>query len=249
MKPAPAVGILMGLAICGCGVEPDAQVLSPLSPGGAGSGERGPEAADPHQQAVERLLAFPPEASSFQDPRLRSLELVRHEDRDAVMALLPLAPGMAVADVGCGIGWFSFHLARAVGSEGHVWAVDIEPRYLEIVAERMADPAYPHPGNISTVLGFEDRLPLEPASLDLAFLSHLDFHLVRPLAPEHHAALLRSVGEALKPDGRLVVLQWLGAREGATAEDLVANYQDLGFHLEARYALDEHGSVLLILGR
>lgn len=217
----------MGLAICGCGVE----------------------SADPHQLAVERLLEFPPEASEFEDPRLRSLELVRHEDRAAVMALLPLEPGMNVADVGCGIGWFSFELARAVGSEGLVFAVDLEPRYLEVLAERMGDPAYPHPGNLRPVQGSEDRLPLEPASVDLAFLSHLDFHLVRPLAPAHHVDLLRSVGQALTPDGRVAVLQWLGARDGATADDLLANYRDLGFDLETRHDLTEHGSVLLILRR
>jgi SAM-dependent methyltransferase len=231
MHLALTLGVLAFVGIVACEAEPEV----PLT--------------DPHQQAVERLLEFPPEASEFEDPKLRSLELVRHEDRDAVMALLPLEPGMVVADVGCGIGWFSFDLARAVGAAGRVFAVDLEPRYLEVLAERMGDPSYPHPGNISTVQGVEDQLPLEPASVDLAFLSHLDFHLVRPLAPAHHVDLLRSVGAALRPDGRVVVLQWLGAREGVTTEDLIANYGDLGFTLEARHDLADHGSVLLILRR
>ena len=52
------------------------------------------EPANPHEQAVERLSEFPAEASEFQDPKLRSLELVRHEDQDEVMALLPIEPGM-----------------------------------------------------------------------------------------------------------------------------------------------------------
>lgn len=202
---------------------------------------------DPHQQAVERLLAFPPEASEFEDPRLRSLELVRHEDRAQVLALLPLEPGMRVADVGCGIGHFSFALSRAVGPTGSVLAVDLDPAVLEVLRARMGDPAFTHAGNIALVEGREDRLPLEPGSVDLAFLAHLDFHLVRPLAPAHHVDFLRSVGRALAPGGRLVVLQWLGAREGATSGQLVANYQDLGFELEARHELAEHGSVLLIL--
>ncbi len=231
-----------------CAGEP--AMNSPLSPGGEGSGERGTlTPADPHQQAVERLLAFPPEASAFQDPRLRSLELVRHEDREQVMALLPVVAGSKVADVGCGIGHFTFHLARAAGPEGQVWAVDLEPRYLELLGERMADPDFPHPGTITPVQGAEDRLPLDPASLDLAFLAHLDFLLVRPLAPAHHVDFLRSVVAALRPGGQLAVLQWLGAREGATAEDLVANLEELGVVLEARHDLAAHGSVLLILRR
>ncbi len=230
-------GLLLALLLA-CGPEPAAPEApaSPVSP-----------SPDPHQQAVERLLDFPPEASSFEEPDLRSLELVRHEDRGQVMELLPLEPGLRVADVGCGLGHFTFHLARAVGPTGSVQAVDLEPRYLAIVQQRLADPDFAHPGNIALVQGEPDRLPLEAGSVDLAFLSHLDFHLVRPLAPERHVAFLRSVGEALAPGGRLAVLQWLGARDGATVEDLIANYQDLGFAVEAQHDLLEHGSVLVVM--
>ncbi len=206
-------------------------------------------AAEPHQQAVERLLEHAPEASGFTDPRLRSLELVRHEDREQVMALLPVVRGLRVADVGCGIGHFTFHLARAVGETGRVWAVDLEPRYLEVLGERMADPDFPHPGNITPVQGEEGRLPLEPGSVDLALLAHLDFHLVRPLEPQHHVDFLRSVVASLAPDGKLAVLQWLGAREGATAEAMVANFEELGLAVQARHDLEEHGSVLVVMGR
>ncbi len=226
-----------------------AAVLSALLACGAEPAPAPPPAPDPHQQAVARLQDFPPEASAFEDTRLRSLELVRHEDRERVMALLPLEPGMVVADVGCGIGWFSFHLARVVGAEGRVWAVGLEPRYLEVLRERIADPAFPHPGNITPAQGELDALPLEPGSLDLAFLAHLDFHLVRPLAPEHHADFLRSVTQAVKPGGRVAVLQWLGAREGTTVEGLQANLQDAGLRLEARHDFPEHEAVLLVMLR
>ena len=209
----------------------------------------GCSAPDPQQEAVEALLAFPPEASTFTDPRLRSLELVRHEDRAEVLARLPIEPGMRVADVGCGLGWFTFDLARAVGPAGRVWAVDLEPEYLAIVDQRETDPAFPNPGNVTTVLGRPDALPLPPASLDLALLAHLDFHLVRPLQPEHHATFLRSVHAAIRPGGRAAVLQWLGAREGSTADDMIRNFQDAGFFLEGREDYPSHDTVLLILGR
>ncbi len=226
------LGLLLGLLLA-CTAEP----------------QPAPEPVDPHQEAVERLLAFPPQASAFEDPRLRSLELVRHEDRAQVMALLPLEAGMRVADVGCGIGRFTFDLARSVGPAGSVQAVDVDSLVLEVMRDRLQDPAFPHPGNITLVLGQQDGLPLEPGSVDLALLAHLDFHLVRPLAPPHHVDFLRGVGRSLAPGGRLVVLQWLGARAGATVEDLAANYRDLGFELEVRHDLEEHGSVLLILRR
>ncbi len=208
-----------------------------------------PEASGPHQQAVAKLLEFPPEASDFADPQLRSLELVRHEDRDQVMALLPLEPGMTVADVGCGIGWFTFPLAKAVGAEGKVHAVDIEARYREILAERLTDPRFPHPGNVEIVAGEPASLPLAPASLDLALMAQLDFHLVRPLAPEQHVRFLSSVTQAVKPGGTVAVVQWLGARQGATVQGMVANLEDAGLTLEARHDFDAHDSVLVMMER
>ncbi len=232
-------GLLLVLLLA-CGPEPAAPEHS-AAPAAPIEPPRTP------QQAVERLLDLPLAASSFEDPMLRSLELMRHEDREQVMALLPLEPGQRVVDLGCGIGHFTFDLARAVGSSGRVWAVDIEPRFLEVLEQRRTDPGYPHPGNISVARGALDRVPSGVERLDLALLAHLDFHLVRPLAPEHHLALLRSVEQALVPGGRVAVLQWLGAREGAKVEDLVANYLDLGLELEARHDLEEHDSVLLIL--
>lgn len=198
---------------------------------------------------MERLSEFPAEASEFQDPKLRSLELVRHEDQDEVMALLPIEPGMTVADVGCGLGWFTFPLANAVGENGKVWAVDLEPRYLEIMGQRMENPGFPNPGNIKLVPGTEAMLPLEPASLDLALMAQLDFHLVRPLAPEHHVTFLASVTDALKPGGKVAVVQWLGAREGTTVEGMVANFVDAGLRPELRREFQEHDSVLVIFER
>ena len=191
-----------------------------------------PAPEDPHQQAVEQLQAFPDGASEFTEPRLRSLELVRHEDRDAVLPLLGLRPGLVVGDIGCGIGHFTLPIAQALGPQGRVYAVDIEPRYLEIVAQRAASRAGAAP--VTTVLDSESDVGLPAAALDLAFLSQLDFYLVRPLEPAHHRALLLSVRRAVKPGGRVLVLQWMGAREGGSPEKLRANFEDAGFqHLHS----------------
>jgi ubiquinone/menaquinone biosynthesis C-methylase UbiE len=85
-----------------------------------------------------------PEASSYRAgdsverwlPRLESADRDAWQRPDHVIELLDISPGMTVADLGTGTGYFVPHLAAAVGEHGHVLALDIDQDLVEFVAER-----------------------------------------------------------------------------------------------------------------
>jgi len=138
-----------------------------------------------------------------------SREVFRH--RDAIVAALGLARGMAVGDIGAGTGLFTVPLARAVGPEGQVYAVDIVPAFLERVAMRAQKAGATQ---VTTVLGEERRTGLSPASLDLAFLCNVYHHI------EYPHSYMTSVLEALRPGGRLVVVDFERI-EGVTKKSML----------------------------
>lgn len=118
---------------------------------------------------------------------------------DKVLELLELRAGQDVADIGAGSGYFTRRLARQVGAEGHVYAVDIEPAMLEYLARRAKTEGV---GNISVVLGDANDSRLPPACCDLLFLCNT-YHMIadRP-------AYLRHLATRLRPRGRIAIIDW-----------------------------------------
>src|SRR5207247_10804347 len=72
-------------------------------------------------------------------PCLHSSPTRRSSDLAEVVAVLHVAPGQGVADIGSGSGYFTMPFARAVGVKGKVYAVDIEPGMVEHVRTRAKD--------------------------------------------------------------------------------------------------------------
>jgi predicted methyltransferase len=132
----------------------------------------------------------------------------RGPERDAwqrpgeVMDALGIKPGSAVADIGCGAGYFTFHLAARVGPKGKVYAEDVKEGRLAEVRKRAQKEGVT---NIETVSGAEDdpRLPL--AGVDVVMIVDA-FHEMR-----HYDAMLEAVFRALKPRGLLALID--GAAE------------------------------------
>jgi ubiquinone/menaquinone biosynthesis C-methylase UbiE len=119
----------------------------------------------------------------------------RHE----IVAALDLKPGMAVADIGAGTGLFTRLFAEKVGPTGRVYAVEIAPPFLEHIA---ADAKKRGQAQVVTVLGSQDSTNLPEGSVDLVFLSDVYHHL------EHPGRTLASIRRALRPGGRLVVIEF-----------------------------------------
>jgi len=113
---------------------------------------------------------------------------------DEVVRALGLRPGQAACDVGAGPGYFSLRLARAVGGAGHVYAVDVEPRILSVLRDRVQSS---NERNVRPVLSLPDDALLPAASCDLILIVDTYHHF--PDGP----AYLRRLARALRPGGRI----------------------------------------------
>ena len=121
------------------------------------------------------------------------------EAPDVALNVLKIQKGAAVADIGAGSGFITERLAARVGPTGRVFANDLQPQMLQILARRLAIRKIT---NVTLVQGTIDDPKLEPASVDLAIMVDVYHELSQP------QSILRHLREALKPGGRLVLLEY-----------------------------------------
>ncbi|MCB1019096.1 MAG: class I SAM-dependent methyltransferase [Bryobacterales bacterium] len=121
------------------------------------------------------------------------------EQPDRVVRELEIAPGSTVADLGAGVGYFTWRLAGAVGPKGKVIAVDIQPGMIERLRQNLAERGIT---NVEPVLGSEENPRLPPHSVDMVLLVDVYHELQQPERTMAH------VRRALKPDGRLVLIEY-----------------------------------------
>jgi len=114
---------------------------------------------------------------------------------DEVVAALGLVRGQVACDVGAGPGYFTLRLARAVGPQGRVYGVDVEPAILAALRERLARAGLRH---VTPVLALPDDPLLPAASCDLVLVVDTYHHF--PDGPGY----LRRLVAALRPGGRIV---------------------------------------------
>jgi ubiquinone/menaquinone biosynthesis C-methylase UbiE len=116
-----------------------------------------------------------------------------------VASALQIAPGMTVADIGAGTGYFEPYLSRAAGASGVVLAVDIEPDMIRYLRDRAARE---HLDNVRPVLATTDDPRLPARGVDRILIVDTWHHV-----PAHHAYLER-LREALAPGGSLTILDF-----------------------------------------
>ncbi|HKD40574.1 MAG TPA: class I SAM-dependent methyltransferase [Myxococcaceae bacterium] len=114
-----------------------------------------------------------------------------------VMDALGIRAGQAVADVGAGGGYFTFHLASRVGTRGKVYAEDISDDQLQKIRQQAAKEGVTQ---IETTLGTESDPKLPAGALD-AILVVLAYHEMRD-----YDAMLVGLNRALKPGGLLAII-------------------------------------------
>src|SRR5258706_11721831 len=93
-------------------------------------------------------------------PWLERPEREREENTKTAIEALDLKPGMTVADIGAGTGYYSFRMAKKVGPTGKIYANELQQGMLDILAKNKPD-------NVVTVLGTEDDPKLPKTCCDL----------------------------------------------------------------------------------
>jgi ubiquinone/menaquinone biosynthesis C-methylase UbiE len=132
-------------------------------------------------------------------PWLERREREREENPDLALRLMRIPRGATVADIGAGSGYYTVRLARAVGEKGRVYANDLQPGMLDLLQQNVARARL---SNVTPVLGTATDPNLPPGSLDLALMVDV-YHEF-----SHPQLMLRRLHAALKPGGRLVLLEY-----------------------------------------
>jgi ubiquinone/menaquinone biosynthesis C-methylase UbiE len=130
---------------------------------------------------------------------LERRERDQEEDPDLAIRLLRIQRGHTVADVGAGSGVITMRLAKAVGPTGKVYANDIQTGMLDLLQKNVARARLT---NVIPVLGAIDDPKLPAGTIDLAIMVDVYHEFSEP------QKMLQGLREALKPGGRLVLLEF-----------------------------------------
>lgn len=126
-------------------------------------------------------------------------ERAQEEQPDKALDVIGLHPGMMVADVGAGTGYMSIRMARRVAPGGQVYSEDIQPEMLSLLRDHAAAAKV---ANIETILGTQSDPKLPSNTLDLVLLVDVYHEFSEP------QKMLDAIRLALKPNGRLVLLEY-----------------------------------------
>jgi len=140
-----------------------------------------------------------------------------YDQRHVIVQVSGVRPGMVVADIGAGTGLFTRLFSRQVGAEGRVFAVDIAPNF---VYQLVRDSRRQGIENIVGVICDERSCHLPPNSVDLVFICDTYHHFEFPYAT------LESIHQALRDDGRLMVVDF--QREEGISSEWILNHVRAG---------------------
>jgi len=121
------------------------------------------------------------------------------EHSEKMVALLGIKPGEAVADIGCGTGYFSRRLAKLVGPGGKILAVDIQPEMLQMLTNRMEGMGF---NNVVPILGTETDPKLPTASADVVLMVDVYHEFSYPYE------MMEAICRGLKPGGRVIFVEF-----------------------------------------
>jgi ubiquinone/menaquinone biosynthesis C-methylase UbiE len=152
---------------------------------------------------------------------------------EQLLDALDITPGMTIADVGAGIGYFSWRLSKRVGPKGLVYATDIQKRMIALLnyelKKRKID-------NVRTILGTASDPNLPRDSIDIALLVDV-YHEFK--YPETMVSKLR---QALRNDGKLVLVEYRGEDPNVpiklehkmTVQQVLKEILPMGFRLKTK---------------
>jgi len=189
---APQDSVMHGFAGAAAVVAADSVPGSGPRPGGSGSEPPGYDDSARARHRFENAARWSqvwddPERDGWQEPQ-------------RVVDLLRTQPGMRVADIGAGTGYFNRYLSRAVGPDGVVYAVDVESTLVAHMRARAADEATP---NVRPILGAPDDPRIPVPRLDRVLLVDVYHHI------DGRVAYFRRLRRQLDERSLVVVIDWL----------------------------------------
>jgi ubiquinone/menaquinone biosynthesis C-methylase UbiE len=168
---------------------------------------------------------------------LDSAERDHYQKPVQVIEALRLKPGMAVADLGSGSGYFTRRFVEAVTESGMVYAVDVEPEMLAYVKESIIHMHVPYAAEFILARPDSPKLPFE--SVDLLFVCNTIHHL------EERSRYFRDLNSSLKPGGRITIIDFypdersgdLGfpKRHLVSRDTIVNELTDAGYKLDREH--------------
>lgn len=165
---------------------------------------------------------------------------------DALIGALGLTPGTCVADLGAGTGYLTRRLSAAVGPTGTVLAVEVEPN---LVAHLRARAEKEGTANVVPILGSLDNPRLPTGAVDVLLIVDTYHHI------DGRVAYMRARRAALRPGGRVVVVDWekrplpVGPEmdHKLAREQVVDEMQRAGYRLVEQPSVLEHQYVLVFV--
>jgi ubiquinone/menaquinone biosynthesis C-methylase UbiE len=158
----------------------------------------------------------------------REVYTMRHD----VVAALNIKPGMRIADIGAGTGFYSLLFAEKTGPDGLVYAVDIAEDFVQAIEKRAA-----HVGasNLRGIINNGRESGLAPQSIDLAFICDTYHHF------EYPQTMMRSIDRALSAHGEVVIIDfrkepdisnaWVQRHVRAGRQQVIKEMKRFGFDL------------------
>lgn len=210
MKRSPAVG----RALAGCLL-----LLAGCGPFSSDKNRDRPAAARAFPRADRPVAPIVSTRWSSEEARDRVNEA---ED---IMNRAGIRPGMTVADIGAGEGYYTVRLANRVGSKGRVLAEDIMPEVIEALSRRITREDW---RNVSVRLGAPEDPRLPENSFDRILMVHMYHEIAEPYA------FLWNLSPALKSDGELIVVDANRptGQHGTPPRLLACELAAMGFRLE-----------------
>lgn len=165
------------------------------------------------------------------------------QQSDKVITTLQIRPGAEIADLGAGGGYFTFHLAKAVGPNGKVYAVDIDRGTNQLIDERANKDGI---NNVQTILAKPNDPLLPQSAVDLIFTSNTYHHI------DDRIVYFSNLRKYLKPAGRIAIIDydrraWLAGllRHYTPAEFIKREMEQAGYTLQQELTFLDRQSFLI----
>ena len=134
----------------------------------------------------------PPQSAGEYHRVLENPKRDKWQKPEEVVRALAILPAEVIADIGAGSGYFA---RRFVRHAAKVYAVDIDPKLLEMAAQEA-------PSNLETILATPDDPKLPLASVDTIFFCNVLHHI------DNRSAYYPKLARALRPGGRIVIIEF-----------------------------------------